>query len=81
MCVCIILVALPVDLQSCSTPGLMVTIESVQTFQRIDEKYILAFDRKLVILVRRSSVLTGFCPVSCGYHKPCLPFLNFGWTF
>ena len=29
------------------------------------------FDRKLAILVGRLSVLTGFCPVSCCYRKPC----------
>ena len=33
----------------------------------------LAFDWKLVILVGRLStnILTGFCPVSCCYHKLC----------
>ena len=30
-------------------------------------KATLAFDRKLVVLVGRLSVLTGFCPVSCCY--------------
>ena len=39
-------------------------------FKKIDEKYSSIY-RKLVILVKRLSTLTGFCPVSCCYHKPC----------
>ena len=36
--------------------------------------------RKLSILVGRLSILTGFCPVSCCYHKP-LPPINFSCIF
>ena len=36
---------------------------------RNEMKNTLAFDWKLVILVGRLSILTGFCPVSCCYHK------------
>ena len=51
--------------------GLMIiTIEKCS--ETLDEEMHLAFDWKLVILVARFSILTGFCPVSCCYHKPCV---------
>ena len=51
-------------------PGLMITIEKIHEY--VDENT-LAFEWKLAILVRRLSILTGFCPVSCCYHKLCKP--------
>ena len=59
-----------VSLRECiHVPGLMI---SVRTLTQKEMKSALAFDRKLVVLVGRLSILTGFCPLSCCYHKLCV---------